>query len=147
MHGRRTGIGNITKLPGVMGGQKDGGKQDDYKDCAQDRCRQLLQGAHCALRAKARPARSANAFAASITKQTTSVTLTIRGKSRLSAACQASCPRPGESHRASMGTAAPKAIAKDTPNRARSAGAATGRTCRQKIAPLRKPLARAASTW
>ena len=99
------------------------------------------------LPAKARPARSASEFAASITRETTRVTLTIRGKSRLSAACQASWPNPGESQSASIGIAAPKEMANDTPKRARSGGAAYGRTCRNKMALLPSPRARAASTW
>src|SRR6266705_1390626 len=144
---RWTGVGHISKLPGIRSGHEHRGKHNQYEDRTENDGRRLLKGTHSVLHSKARPARSATELAASITRQTTSVTLTIRGKSRLSAACQASCPRPGESHRASMGIAAPKAIAKDTPKRARSGGAATGSTCRQKIAPLLKPLARAASTW
>src|SRR5712691_1157547 len=146
MRGRRNSIGDGSKLPGIRSGHEAGGEHHQQKDHAENDGRYFLEGTHCALPAKARPARSASEFAASITRQTTRVTLTMRGKSRLSAACQASCPRPGESHRASMGIAAPKAMANDTPKRARSGGAATGRTCRQKIAPLLRPLARAAST-
>src|SRR5436309_19937 len=146
MCGRRASVGNISKLPGIRSRHEDGGEHHKCKDHTQNQGCALLEGAHCVLLAKARPARSAKEFAASITRQTTRVTLTMRGKSRLRAACQASCPMPGESHRASMGIAAPKAMAKDTPKRARSGAAATGRTCRQKIAPLLKPLARAAST-
>src|SRR6266481_474179 len=146
MRGRRTGVGLISKLPGIGSGHEDGGKHHRYKDHAENDCCHFFEGPHLPLPAKACPAKSASEFAASITRQTTSVTLTMRGKSRLSAACQASCPRPGESHKASMGIAAPKAIAKDTPRRARSGGAATGKTCRHKIAPLPNPLARAAST-
>src|SRR5712664_43804 len=146
MRGRRSGVRDISKLPGVRSRHEDGGKHHQYKDQAKNDGCHLLRGSHCVLPAKARPAKSASEFAASITRQTTRVTLTIRGKSRLRAACQASCPRPGESHRASMGIAAPKAMAKHTPRRARSGAAAIGKTCRQKIAPLRKPLARAAST-
>src|SRR5713226_6327452 len=147
MRGRRTGVGDISKLPGVRSGHKDGGEYHQYKDQAENGGGHFLRGSHCALPARARPAKSASEFAASITRQTTRVTLTIRGKSRLRAACQASCPRPGESHRASMGIAAPKAMAKDTARRAISGGVAIGKTCRQKIAALPRPLARAASTW
>src|SRR6266700_5000721 len=147
MRGGRTSVGDISKLPGIRSRHEDGGEHHQYKDRAENDGRHFLERAHWAPHSKACPARSASEFAASITRQTTKVRLTMRGKSRLSAACQASCPRPGESHRASMGIAAPKAIAKDTPHRARSGGAATGRTCRQKIASLLKPLARAASTW
>src|SRR5712671_6658290 len=144
MRGRRTSVGDISKLPGVRSGHEDGGEHHQYEDQAENKGGHLLRGSHCVLLARARPAKSASEFATSITRQTTRVTLTIRGKSRLRAACQASCPRPGESHRASMGIAAPKAMAKDTPRRARRGWAAIGKTCRQKIAPLRKPLARAA---
>src|ERR1700739_3122132 len=146
MRSRRASVGDIAKLPDISAGQKDGGKHNDEKNHAENRGRHLLKGVHCAPPAKALPARSASQLAASITRHTIRVTLTIRGKSRLSADCQASCPRPGESHRASTGIAAPKAIAKDTPRRAKRAGAASGSTCLQKIVPLRKPLVRAAST-
>src|SRR3989441_11375077 len=145
MRGRRTSVGDISKLPRVRSGHEDGGERHHYKDHAQNDGCYFLEGAHSVLPAKARPARSASEFATSITRQTTRVTLTMRGKSRLSAACQASCPRPGESHRASMGIAAPKAMAKDTPKRARSGGAGTRRTGRQKNAPPLQPLDRAAS--
>src|SRR6266852_5100141 len=146
MRGRRNSVGDVSKLPGIRSGHEDGGEHHQQKDHAENDGCHFLKGTHCVLHAKARPARSASEFAASITRQTTRVTFTMRGKSRLSAACQASCPKPGESHRASMGIAAPKAMVKDTPRRARSGGAATGKTCRQKIAPLPRPLARAAST-
>src|SRR5258707_204523 len=146
MRRRRNSVGDVSKLPGIRSGHEDGGEHHQQKDRAENDGCHFLKGTHCVLHAKARPARSASEFAASITRQTIRVTFTMRGKSRLSAACQASCPRPGESHRASMGIAAPKAIAKDTPKRARSGGAATGRTCRQKIALLLKPLGPSPST-
>src|SRR6266436_6604818 len=138
MCGRRTGVGNVSELPRVRSRKQKSREQHQYENRAEDGGGHFLKGLHCASLEKARPARSASEFAASITRETTRVTLTMRGKSRLRAACQASCPRPGESHRASMGIAAPKAMAKDTPRRAKSGGAATGKTCRQKIAPLLK---------
>src|SRR5258708_8860595 len=147
MRGRRNSVGDVSKLPRIRSGHEDGGEHHQQEDHAENDGCNFVKGTHCVLHAKARPARSAREFAASITRQPTRVTCTMRGKSRLSAACQGSCPRPGESHRASMGIAAPKAMAKDTPRRARSGGAATGKTCRQKIAALPRPLARAASTW
>src|ERR1700687_390635 len=146
MRGRRSSVGEVSELPRIRSGNQDGGEHHQRENQTENDGRQFLQRIHCVFPAKARPARSANEFAASITRQTISVTLTMRGKSRLSAACQASWPRPGESHNASMGIAAPKPMATDTPNRARSGGAATGKTCRQKIVALPKPLACAAST-
>src|SRR5712692_212429 len=105
MHCRRTSVGDISKLPGIGSGHKNGGEHHQHKDHAQNDGCYLLQRPHWLSPTKARPANSVTEFAASITRQTTRVTLTMRGKSRLSAACHASCPSPGESHNASMGIA------------------------------------------
>src|SRR5216684_2509899 len=144
---RWTGIGNVPELPGIVSGQEKSGEHHQYENCDQDGGGHFLQGLHRVLSAKVRPARSASELAAIITRETTRVTLTMRGRSRLSAACQASWPIPGESQSASIGMAAPKEMANDTPRSARSGGAARGRTWRKNMARLPNPLARAASTW
>src|SRR6266853_981357 len=130
MCGRRIGVGNVSELPGIGSRQQKGCEHHQYEDRAEGGGCQFLYRVHCMLPAKARPARSASEFAASITRETTRVTLTIRGKSRLSAACPASWPNPGESQWASIGIAAFFLMASRPPRRARSGGADNGRTCR-----------------
>src|SRR5712692_917676 len=141
---RWTGVRNIPELPGIVSGQKNSGEHHQYENRDQDGGGHFLQGLHCMLPAKVRPARSASELAASITRETTRVTLTMRGRSRLRAACHASWPIPGESQSASMGMAAPKEMLKDTPGSASSDGATEGSTCRKMILACLIPRARAA---
>src|SRR5215467_15183457 len=79
---------------------------------------------HCALSR----GRLESELTATVIRVMSRVRLMISGKSLFSAACHASCPTPGESQRASIGIAAPKAILRETPRRANNAGATRGRT-------------------
>src|ERR1700756_889642 len=100
MRGRRATVGEFAKLLGIGSGHENCGQHNQQENRAQNDSRKLLQGTHWLFHTNARPAISASELAASITRQTNRVTLTMSGKSRLRAACQASCPTPGESHRA-----------------------------------------------
>src|SRR5208282_3473539 len=102
MRGGRGGVGNVAELASIGSVQQKGGEHHGNENGAEDGDSRLLKGLHCEFPTKVRPARSASALAASITRATTRVTLTMRGRSRLRAACQASWPRPGESQSASM---------------------------------------------
>src|SRR5438445_6696813 len=143
----RTGVGNISELPRIVSRQEESCEQNQHNNRAQDGGGNILKRCHDVLPAKVRLARSASEFAASITRERIKVTFRMSGRSRLRAACQASWPKPGESQSASMGMAAPKEMANDTPRRARSGGAAKGKTWRHKMTRPAKPLARAARTW
>src|SRR5207302_4959480 len=128
MRVRRTAVGNISELPCIVSRQEESCEHHHHKNRTQDGGGHFLKERHEAFPAKLRPAKSASEFAASITRATSRVTFTMSGRSRLSAACQASWPKPGESQSASMGMAAPKEMANETPRSARSGGAANGST-------------------
>src|SRR5437899_1724306 len=128
MRGGRTGVGNISELPRIVSRQEESCEHNQSKKSTQDGSGNFLKRCHDVLPAKVRPARSASEFATSITRATIRVTFTMSGRSRLRAACQASWPKPGESQSASIGMAAPKEMANDTPRRASSGGAAKGTT-------------------
>src|SRR3989440_13004217 len=142
----RTGVGNVSELASIVRWQEKCCEYNQSKKRAQDGGGHFLKRRHDMLPAKVRPAKSASEFAASITRATIKVTLTMSGRSRLRAACQASWPKPGESQSASIGMAAPKEMANDTPRRARSGGAANGRPSRNKMGGRPSPLAPAART-
>src|SRR5260370_16682786 len=108
MRGRRSGVGNIPELPRIRSRQQEGREDHHYKDRAQDGSCRFLKELHCILPVKVRPARSASEFAASITRETTRVTLTMRAKSRLSAPARRAGPNPAESQHAPLGTPPPK---------------------------------------
>src|SRR6266404_5223175 len=112
------------------------GSENSCGDCAED---SLM--AHSALSFET----FANEFAATVTIVTSKVRFIISGRSRLSAACHASCPIPGESQSASIGMATPKAMLKEPPISANREGATEGRTCREMMLPCLIPRARAAS--
>src|SRR5712691_4452615 len=105
----------------LTGKQRSGknGSQNSCGDCAED-----SPVAHSALSFET----FANELAATVIIVTSSVRFMINGRSRLSAACHASWPIPGESQSASIGMAAPKAMLKDTPRSATNDGATEGRT-------------------
>src|SRR5205809_6093244 len=124
----RTGVGNISELPSIVRRQEKCCEHHQHNNRGQDGSGHFLKRRHDVLPAKLRPVKSASEFAASITRATIKVTLTMSGGSRLRAACQASWPKPGESQSASMGIAAPKEMANETPRSARSGGAANGST-------------------
>src|SRR6266404_7174582 len=122
-------------LTGKQRGGKNG-SENSCGDCAED-----FPVAHSALSFET----FANEFAATVIIVTSKVRFMINGRSRLSAACHASCPIPGESQSASIGMAAPKAMLKETPRSANRDGATEGRTCRKMILACLIPRARAAS--
>jgi len=134
------------KLPRIVSRQKKSGKHHHYENRNQDGSGHFLQGLTARSARKVRPARSASELAASITRETTRVTLTMRADHDSALHAKRAGPYLEESQSASMGMAAPKEMANDTPRSARSGGAASGENMTEEDARLPNPLARAAST-
>src|SRR5580658_566987 len=140
-----SGIGKFTKLMGVRivgkAAREETHCENEEQSATAEEAKDAL-GVHDGLSCIV-PARKLTPTVRRVTK---SVMLVSKGKSRLRAACQANCPIPGESERASKGIAAPSAMLAETPRRATRGCHATGITWQKRMRLLLTPRARAAST-